>query len=96
MAHQGQDSIYIGDYLLERLSQLGVQASPSLLYLISHLKSTSSRYSVFPATSILVSISLISFLNITLTTDQDSWYVLVLFYMRPFLSMLAGSCREPP
>jgi len=29
MAHEGQESISIGNYLLERLSQIGVQAGSS-------------------------------------------------------------------
>jgi TPP-dependent 2-oxoacid decarboxylase len=33
MAHEGQESISIGNYLLERLSQIGVQAG--FLYLQS-------------------------------------------------------------
>jgi hypothetical protein len=30
MAHEGQESISIGNYLLERLSQIGVQAGPPI------------------------------------------------------------------
>jgi hypothetical protein len=33
MAHKDQETISIGDYLLERLSQIGVQARPYTPYL---------------------------------------------------------------
>ena len=53
MAGEGQDTITIGDYLLERLSQIGVQAGlHSLLVFLVVSQLISSRYSVFLATSI--------------------------------------------
>ena len=61
MAHEDQESISIGNYLLERLSQIGVQASSSynLQNLLILLTSTGSRSSVSLETSIWVSPSLI-------------------------------------
>jgi len=53
MAGEGQETISIGNYLLERLSQIGVQAGfLSLLVFLFDSQLTSSRYSVFPAISI--------------------------------------------
>jgi hypothetical protein len=51
MAGEGQDTISIGNYLLERLSQIGVQAGPhlSLLVFLVDSQLSSSRYSAFLA-----------------------------------------------
>ncbi len=58
MAGEGQETISIGNYLLERLSQIGVQAGPllSLLAFLADSQLTSSRCLVFLVTSIWVSL----------------------------------------
>jgi hypothetical protein len=50
MASEGQDTISIGSYLLERLSQIGVQAGPHCPFaFLVDSQLSSSHYSVFLA-----------------------------------------------
>ena len=99
MAREGQETISIGNYLLERLSQIGVQAGPYCpCSLSADSQLTFSHCSVFLVTSIWVSFYLFHIVKTVLTAIQGFWSVLHSYMcsLASLFDMATGSRRGPP
>ena len=86
MAREGQETISIGNYLLERLSQIGVQAGPYCpCSLSADSQLTFSHCSVFLVTSIWVSILLVSYRQDCVDGDSGFLVCFAFLYVLPSL-----------